>query len=326
MTSIDLETLGLTELIRLQGTLSDVLTRRFEKSLAVVFSDVVGSSSYTAQHGDEAGRILAQRHLDRVQSSVAAHGGRIVDTAGDGAFCAFGVVDQALHALEALHRDVQTDNANTAEPHRMAIRTGLHFGKVLTDGSVVSGDAVNFCSRVTTSAAAGEIRLTRSAFHELGSSERARCRALPLVSLKGFPDPVPVFAYEWRDLARFPVAIRIAETGAELIIPDKELVTIGRLRNNANGTPANDLVVSHPDPDKAVLLSRWHLELRRRPDGLMLRSVSDRGTELNGVPMTKGADVAIKAGDVANLSGVVSMTFVGETLSRSALSTRSGPL
>jgi class 3 adenylate cyclase len=312
----DFEGLGLNELIRLQARISEVLTRRFERPMAVVFSDVVGSSGYTAKHGDEAGRMMQQRHIDLVSRATGDHRGRIVDTAGDGAFCVFESVTDAIEGLSALHREVLG---------AFAIRTAVHHGRVLTDGVAVSGDAVNFCARVVSSAAPGEIRLTRAAFHELESGERARCRALPLIALKDYGEGVPVFAYEWRDLARFPIAVRVVETGTELAIPNQEVVSIGRLRLNPNGSPANDLVIALPDADKAVLLSRWHLELRRRAEGMVARSVSDRSVELNGRALIKGADAEIRVGDVLRLSGVVSLELLGESLSRSALSTRGGP-
>jgi class 3 adenylate cyclase len=312
---MDFDELGLTELIRLQARISEVLTRRFEKPLCVAFSDVVGSSGYTAKHGDEAGRMLAQRHVDLITEATSAHRGRIVDTAGDGAFCVFESVSDGVNALAALHREVGG---------AFAIRTAVHHGRVLTDGTVVSGDAVNFCARVVSSAQAGEVRLTRAAFHELESGERARCRALPLINLKDFGEGIPVFSYEWRDLTRFPIGIRVVETGNELTIPNKEVVSIGRLRTNTNGTPANDLVIVLPDADKAVLVSRWHLELRRSNDGLVVRPVSDRSVELNGAAIAKGEDAPVKVGDVLRLAGVVSLELLGESLSRSALSTRGG--
>ncbi len=313
---MDFEALGLTELIRLQSRISETLTRRFERSLCVVFSDVVGSSEYTAQHGDESGRILSQKHVDLVGRVTAAHGGRIVDTAGDGAFCVFPRTDEAIAALTELQHAVRAEGS-------FSVRTAVHHGRVLTDGVVVSGDAVNFCARVVSSAQPGEIRLTRAGFHELESGARARCRALPLIALKGFGE-VPVFVYEWRDLARFPRAIRVVETATELVIPEKDVVSIGRLRANPNGTPANDLVIALPDPEAAVLLSRWHLELRRLPDGLVVRALSERPVELNGRPVTKGQDTPVQVGDVLRLSGVVSLELLGESLSGSALSTRGG--
>lgn len=313
---MDFEDLGLTELIRLQTHISDVLTRRFERPLCFVFSDVVGSSEYTAKHGNESGRIVQQQHIDIVDRAAAAHRGRIVDTAGDGAFCVFERTDDAIAALTQIHEAVRSARA-------FAVRTGVHHGRALTDGVVVSGDAVNFCARIAASATPGEIRISRAAFQELESGARARCRALPLITLKGFGE-VPVFAYEWRDLTRFPRAIRVVETGAELSLPDKDVVSIGRLRANPNGTPANDLVITLPDADKAVLLSRWHLELRRTPDGFVARPISERPVELNGRAVPKGHDVPVQVGDVLRLSGVLSLELLGESLTRSALSTRGG--
>jgi class 3 adenylate cyclase len=301
------------------------MSRRFERSLAFVFSDVVGSSAYTAAHGDESGRVLNQRHIDHVSAITRAHRGRIVDTAGDGAFCVFETIEDAVAGLSRLHMDIQASNAHVAEGHHLSVRTAAHFGKVLADAEVVSGEAVNFCARIASTATANEIRISRAAFHELSSTSRARCRPLVPVALKGFGEGIPVLAYEWRDLSRFPVALSVQETGVELVIPDKPLVTIGRLRTNADGTPANDLVISHPEAQKSLLISRWHLELRRAADGMVVRSVSDRATELNGAVMKKGADHPLRVGDLVRLPGVLTLAFAGESLTRSAISTRDGP-
>ena len=51
------DTLSMTEIIRLQDTLSKALVRRFEKKLALAFSDVAGSTTYFSKYGDEAGRL-----------------------------------------------------------------------------------------------------------------------------------------------------------------------------------------------------------------------------------------------------------------------------
>ena len=66
----ELEQLGLTELIRLQERISQTLQRRFEQKLALVFSDIVGSTPYFARFGDEAGRRLQQRHFDLLEKAL----------------------------------------------------------------------------------------------------------------------------------------------------------------------------------------------------------------------------------------------------------------
>src|SRR5262245_8242813 len=95
----DFEILTMTEIIRLQEELSRVLKRRFERSLAIAFSDIVDSTAYFARFGDEAGRGMQQRHVDLLAQSLPLGEGRIVDTAGDGAFTCFPSVEHAVAAL-----------------------------------------------------------------------------------------------------------------------------------------------------------------------------------------------------------------------------------
>jgi hypothetical protein len=64
MTLPDIEelcnSLSMTDIIRLQTVLSAALVRRFERSMALAFSDIVGSTRYFARFGDEAGCRLQQ--------------------------------------------------------------------------------------------------------------------------------------------------------------------------------------------------------------------------------------------------------------------------
>src|SRR5262245_41108179 len=107
----DYESMPLVEIIRLQEHLSALLQRKFSRELALVFSDVVGSTAYFARYGDEAGRMLQQRHIDLLERAIAPHGGRIVDTAGDGAFSCFPRPEAASKALCELLELASEQNA-----------------------------------------------------------------------------------------------------------------------------------------------------------------------------------------------------------------------
>src|SRR5437868_11862147 len=146
-------------MIQLQTRLGEALKRRFEKRLCLCFSDVVGSTPYFARFGDAAGRGLQQRHLDLLGQALAGHGGRIVDTAGDGAFTVFAGVEQAAESFIALENLASAQNAGYAREHQLAVRIGLHYGPALTDGVAVTGDSVNYAARVASSGGPGEIRL-----------------------------------------------------------------------------------------------------------------------------------------------------------------------
>jgi class 3 adenylate cyclase len=309
--TMDLEALSLVEIIRLQGQLTEALKRRFERTLALVFTDVVGSTAYFARHGDAAGRALQQRHLDLLASVLPAQQGRVVDTAGDGAFTVFPTVEGAAGALVRLLELIAQHNTGYDPEHKMAIRAGLHWGKVLTDGALVSGDAVNLCARVAGTGEGAELRCTRDAFHELSKEWRLRCRQLGAVALKGLPDPVHLVSLVWQVKRKLPTHVRIRETGERFPLPDKDVISFGRLREQ-NGVVANDVVLSLPDRNLTQQLSRWHFELHRAGDGFSVRAVSNQPITVDGQTLARGAELPIRAGSLIHLSGIMELVFQSE--------------
>jgi hypothetical protein len=101
------------------------------------------------------------------------------------------------------------------------------------------------------------------------------------------------------------------DSGQELPLPERDLITFGRLREH-NGMPANDIVLtaSSGDPQATKQIGRWHFELRRRLDGFMLKPVTDAATEVDGSLVPKGAEVRVKAGTKVNVGNAVTLTFV----------------
>jgi class 3 adenylate cyclase len=306
---MDFSTLSMTEIIRLQSLLQQELTRRFERPMVLAFSDIVASTPYFARFGDAAGRQLQQLHIDLLNECLSAQQGRIVDTAGDGAFLAFPTADSATQALMDFQKLISRENAKRARDHQLQVRIGVHLGPVLTDGVVISGDSVNLCSRVATAAGIGEIRLTREVFQELALAHRLNCRPVGLVDLKGISQKVELLVLDWLDHSIFPTQVRIEETNEELSLPQQDIISFGRLREH-EGTLANDVVLVPTDPLQARKISRWHFELRRLPDGFRLRSISEGTTEVNGELITKGSEVMVKPGAIIRVAGVLTLTLV----------------
>jgi class 3 adenylate cyclase len=310
--SLDFESLSLTDIIRLQNQLSSVLARRFERSLALAFSDVTGSTAYFARFGNEAGRRLQQRHVDFILKSLEGSGGRIVDTAGDGVFLCFPHVEAAIDALERFQNLRLEENFHIPSDHQLTTRTGIHWGAVLTDGVIVTGDPVNLCAKLAATAQPEEIRILKPAFLELGVQRRLRCRPLDPVKLTGSPEPMEVYTFAWADPLRFPSSVVIVETGEYILLPSQTLITFGRLRE-MNGTKANDVVLSLKDSSQTQQISRWHFEIRRSPEGLILRSVTSQRTQVNGKSIGKGEETAVSAGTTVRISDVLTLRFLSST-------------
>ena len=309
---IDISALTMTEIIRLQNQLLQELTRRFERPALLVFSDIVGSTAYFSRFGDAAGRQLQQLHLDLLAGGIGSSGGRIVDTAGDGAFLVFPGAEVALAALIDLQRALATANTTRGRQHQLQVRIGVHWGQVLTDGQAVSGDSVNLCARVAASADRGEIRLTRPVFHELGRQQRMNCRSLGSLPLRDYAAGVELLVLDWRDASDFPRSLRIEETGEQIALPGQDIIAFGRLPEN-DGVRANDVVLSHPDPALARLISRWHFELRRFDQGLRLHALSDSQTVVDGLRVDKAVPVVVRAGSRIRVADALTLCLLGSS-------------
>jgi class 3 adenylate cyclase len=309
----DPSVLTMTEIIRLQTVLSQELTRRFERSVALAFTDIVDSTSYFSQFGDEAGRTLQQLHLDLLAECLPAYGGRIVDTAGDGAFACFAAGPAAADAMVVLQRRVSVVNLSRPRAQQLHLRIGLHWGDVLTDGVLVTGDAVNLCARLAASAMPCEIRLSRALFQQLGVEQRHRCRPLGHVALKSIARNVELMTLQWRDPARFPSQVVIRESGERIVLPPRDTLSFGRA-DTQDGATANDVVLSLPDAIAAKQISRRHFELRSRPEGYVLKALSLQDTEVDGIGMQRDQELPIRPGSCVRLAGVMTLDFVSPQL------------
>ena len=306
----DISSLSMTEIIRLQTRLQEELRRRFERPMALVFSDIVGSTRYFARFGDSAGRQMQQMHFDLLSAALAGTGGRTVATAGDGAFLAFESVSAAVAGIVAFLRRSTAANEGRGHEHQLQVRIGLHWGPVLTDGVEVSGDAVNLCARVAAAADPGAVWLTRAAFQELDRAERLNCRRLEDLRLKGFDQPIEALALDWRDPVLFPRGVLVEETLERIVLPQQDIVSFGRLPSEA-GAVANDVVLKHSDSRIARQVSRWHFELRRSEQGLRLVALADGNTTVDGTTVAKGAAVEVRAGTRIGVAGVLHLRLIG---------------
>jgi hypothetical protein len=180
---------------------------------------------------------------------------------------------------------------------------------VLTDGVQVTGDPVNVCARVAGTGTGGEIRLTEEALREVtDAAMRVSCRRLPKTELKGLGRAVEILVLEWRDQQRFPSLVTVAETHEKITLPDQDVIAFGRLATH-EGLAANDIVLQHPDANVVAQISRWHFELRRHAEGLLLRAMSDQVTEVDGVVVPKGTEAPVRAGSTVVLAKVLTLHF-----------------
>jgi len=127
---------------------------RSDRFLAtVVFTDIVNSTQHAEQLGDAPWRDTLATHYALLEEIAARHGGRIVNTTGDGAIALFDGPTRAVNYASAVIEAVQELG------HK--IRAGAHTGEIERQRSDdVSGLAVHVGARVAAKAGADELLVT----------------------------------------------------------------------------------------------------------------------------------------------------------------------
>src|SRR5271167_218074 len=119
-------------------------TRRLAAIMAI---DVVGYSRLMGE--DEAGTARAVRERrESARPIVAAHGGRIVKTMGDGLLLEFPSVVAAVECAIAIQKLMAERNAATPGNKHIVYRIGVNLGDVLIDGDGILGEGVNIAARL----------------------------------------------------------------------------------------------------------------------------------------------------------------------------------
>ena len=168
---------------RVLELLGDAETRR-----TFVFTDIVDSTKLLELLGQEKWKKLLDRHDALLVGAIEEHGGDVIKHTGDGLFAAF---DAPAGAVEA---SVQIQRALVDE--FVTVRIGIHSGEALERGNDYTGRGVNVAARIGALAGGGEILLSTETLD--GIAVAYPVSAPRAVELKGFAEPVPIAAVDWR--------------------------------------------------------------------------------------------------------------------------------
>lgn len=160
-------------------------------TLAIVFTDVVGSTPLGERIKDEAMNEVRRAHFAQSRKLIDKFEGREIKTIGDSFMAAFKCADPALDYARALQR-------NTGDP-QVQIRAGIHIGAMQVEEEDVFGGTVNFAARVVGAIEGPEIWLSESAKRDIDQLGAAKYKNLKWVrhaevAMKGFPGSFTLWA------------------------------------------------------------------------------------------------------------------------------------
>src|SRR4029077_11212719 len=163
------------------------------KLAAILHADVVGFSRLMGK--DEAGTHQALGKLRRaVDPLIAAHGGRIVGTAGDSLLADFSSVVDALSCAVEMQRTAHAVNDPIPPERRLQLRIGVNLGDVIVDGDNIFGDGVNIAARLEALAKPGTVCISQTVYEHVRNKLDLDYRPLGSHRVKNIAEPVRAYA------------------------------------------------------------------------------------------------------------------------------------
>jgi len=160
-------------------------------TLAIVFTDVVGSTEFGYRVRDARMNTVRSAHFEQSRGLIVEHKGREIKTIGDSFMAAFRSVESALDYA----RELQNDPGH----REIKVRAGIHIGPMSVEENDVFGSAVNYAARVVGAIDEAEIWLSERAKEDLESRGAKHHKNLKWerredVKMKGFPGTFTLWA------------------------------------------------------------------------------------------------------------------------------------
>ncbi|HEY2653934.1 MAG TPA: adenylate/guanylate cyclase domain-containing protein, partial [Solirubrobacteraceae bacterium] len=171
-------------------------------TIAMLFTDIEGSTSLTARLGERWPAVL-QAHHGLLTEAIEAEGGYIDGTEGDAFFATFDDPGAGLRAAVAGQRALRA-HAWPEDMGELRVRMGLHAGHVDRGPTGYVGLEVHRAARVGAAAHGGQLLLTAAARELAG--DQIPLEFLGAHRLRDFPSPVQLYCavIDGRGASAFP--------------------------------------------------------------------------------------------------------------------------
>jgi len=263
---------------------------------AILVADVVGYSRLMEADEEGTRARLRSLHSELIDPRIAADGGRIVKTMGDGILVEFpSVVDAVRNAL-SIQGALRRRNADVPEESRLVFRVGVNLGDVIIEGDDIHGDGVNVAARLEGICEPGEVYVSGVVHDQTVGKLEASFEDLGEQAVKNIAKPVRVYRASAEPNADTRSERRT--TNALLPLSDKPSIAVLPF-DNMSGDPeqefftdglAEDIITALSKIERMRVIARnstfaykgQALDLRRIADELGVRYVLEGSVRRGG--------------------------------------------
>ena len=173
--------------------------------VAVLMTDLVGSTAIADRVGPEAAEELRTEHFGLLRGALAGTGGREVKNLGDGLMVVFSSAAQSLSCAVRMQQAVEARNRRSGE--QLGVRVGVSLGDATVDDGDYFGEPVVEAARLCAFAAGGQVVVNDLVHRLAGSRDGHSFRSLGGLELKGISEPVAAFELVWEPVAGGRIAL-----------------------------------------------------------------------------------------------------------------------
>jgi class 3 adenylate cyclase/tetratricopeptide (TPR) repeat protein len=248
--------------------------------LTIMMTDVVASTELRRARGDRDADDILALQAAIVQHQVAAFGGRVRKSLGDGFLISFPSTVAAVRAAVAIQGALEEHN--TAAPQRVVeVRIGIHIGQVAERDGDLLGQAVHATARVMAEAVGGEILITDEVLKYAVPELDYTFLDSGLFWLRGFPELWRLYEVSWNDVSAGPRAGTLLAPLTAFVERDAERARLRRLVDDTLlGRGRLALVAGEAGVGKSRLVAEIGDEAQARG----MRVLTGHCVEMSGAP------------------------------------------
>ena len=254
------------------------------KTVTILFTDLVGSTSLESQVGPTRADELRREHFALLREAIDATAGEEVKNTGDGLMAAFDSAAAATDCAIAMQQRLERRNRGADE--QLSVRIGISMGDVTQEVDDYFGMPVNEAARLCDKATGGAIFIPELVRLMVGRRGEHSFRPAGALDLKGIPEPVEAYEVTWEPLGEEPTEViplprrLVGVPPLSYVGREVELEQIGRLWESARaGERRVGLVGGEPGIGKTRTIT--HVALQRHAEGATVlygRSEEDLAT------------------------------------------------
>lgn len=169
----------------LQADLLSEYSKDFIRKIAVLFTDIVGSSKYFKSYGDIAGREMLQRHQDLSSTAITLNNGILVKTIGDSVMAYFQDPKEAVNSSIKIQENFKNYNETKKVEDQIHVRIGIHFGVGIVEDQDIFGSVVNLAAKLVSIAGGDQIFISDEVYNMIPDSSSENFQLTQVRDIKG---------------------------------------------------------------------------------------------------------------------------------------------